>query len=266
MPVRSGTDHTPPGSAPAVVRAIAVLDAIAESPTGFLSLSEVARAVGIPKSSASAICNALEAGLLIRRDDVGYRLGRRTVELGGAYLSRLDQVAEFYDFCAKSKLFANETVRLSVLAGSDTLCLARSEGRPALRLTSGIGDRFPASSSAQGKALLALLDDPEVERLFHGIPELPQATNRSIRTLPDLLADLGRTRQRGYGMDTSEAADHVVGLAVAIATRGVRSPLLAASVTLLDSQVTDERREAMVRELRRLASALGNPMSQVSPA
>jgi len=95
---------------------------------------------------------------------------------------------------------------------------------------------------------------------------LPQATNRSIRALPDLLADLGRTRQRGYGMDTSEAADHVVGLAVAIATRGVRSPLLAASVTLLDSQVTDERREAMVRELRRLASALGNPMSQVSPA
>jgi len=266
MPVRSGTDQTPPGSAPAVIRAISVLDAIAESPTGFLSLSEVARAVGIPKSSASAICNALEAGLLIRREDVGYRLGRRTVELGGAYLSRLDQVTEFYDFCASSPLFATETVRLSVLAGIDTIGLARYEGHPALRLTSGIGDRFPASSSAQGKALLAQLDDPEVERLFHGIPVLPQATNRSIRTLPDLLADLGATRLRGYGMDNSEAAEHVVGLAVAIATRGVRSPLLAASVTLLDSRMTDERRDTMVSELRRLASALGNPMSQVSPA
>ena len=110
------------------------------------------------------------------------------------------------------------------------------------------------------------MDDTEVERLFHGIPELPQATSRSIRALPDLLSDLGRTRQRGYGMDVSEAADHVVGLAVAIATRGVRSPLLAASVTLLDSQVTDQRRDTMVRELRRLASALGNPMSQVPPA
>jgi len=266
MPVRSGTDLTPPGSAPAVVRAIAVLDAIADSPTGYLSLSEVARAIGIPKSSASAICNALETGLLIRREDVGYRLGRRTVELGGAYLSRLDQVTEFYDFCANSELFAQETVRLSVLAGIDTLCLARYEGRPALRLTSGIGDRFPANSSAQGKALLAKLDDAEVERLFHGIPELAQATSRSIRTLPDLLADLAGTRQRGYGLDAGEAADHVVGLAVAIATRGVRSPMLAASVTLLDSQVTDARRDAMVRELRRLASALGNPMSPVSPA
>lgn len=266
MPVRSGTDQTPPGSAPAVVRAIGVLDALAESPTGFLSLSDLARELRIPKSSASTICNALEAGRLIRRHDIGYRLGRRTVELAGAYLSRMDQVAEFYDHCTNSSLFAAETVRLSVLAGTDTLCLARYEGRPALRLTSGIGDKFPANASAQGKALLAQLDDSEVERIFHGIDELPQVTSRSIRTLPELLADLERTRRRGYGLDEGEAADHVVGLAVTIATRGVRSPMLAVSVTMLDSQVTDERHDAVVTELRRLASALGNPMSQVSPA
>jgi DNA-binding IclR family transcriptional regulator len=263
MPVRSGTDQTPPGSAPAVVRAIAVLDALAESPTGFLSLSDLARELGIPKSSASTICNALEAGMLIRRGDIGYRLGRRTVELGGAYLSRMDQLAEFYDHCTSSVLFSAETVRLSVLAGTDTLCLARYEGRPALRLTSGIGDKFPANASAQGKALLAQLDDSEVERIFHGIGELPQATHRSIRTVPELLADLGRTRRRGYGLDECEAADHVVGLAVAIPTRGVRSPMLAVSVTMLDSQVTDERRERAVSELRRIATALGNPMARV---
>lgn len=262
MPVRSGTDQAPPGSAPAVVRAVAVLDALAESPTGLMSLSDLARHVGIPKSSTSAICNALEAGLLIRREDVGYRLGRRTVELGGAYLSRLDQVTEFYDFCANSALFAAETVRLSVLAGIDTLCLARYEGRPALRLTAGIGDKFPASASAQGKALLARLDDSEVERLFHGIPELPRATNSSIRAVPSLLADLALTRDRGFAVDEGEAADHVVGLAVAIATRGVRSPLLAVSVTLLDSEATDTRRARAVDELRRAAGFLGNPMAR----
>ncbi len=266
MPARSGTDITPPGSAPAVVRAIAVLDALAASPTGFLSLSDLAREVGIPKSSASAICNALETGLLIRREDAGYRLGRRTVELGGAYLARLDQVAEFYDFCASSDLLSAETTRLSVLAGIDTLCLARYEGRPALRLTSGIGDKFPASASAQGKALLAQLDDTEVERLHHGIDELATATARSLRTVPELLTDLAATRARGYGRDESEAADHVVGVAVAIATRGVRSPMLAASVTMLDSQVTPDREAAMVAELRRLAGVLGNPMSQLPPS
>ncbi len=199
--------------------------------------------------------------MLIRREDIGYRLGRRTVELGGAYLSRMDQLAEFYDHCTNSVLFSAETVRLSVLAGTDTLCLARYEGRPALRLSSSIGDKFPANASAQGKALLAQLDDSEVERIFYGISELSQATHRSIRTVPDLLADLERTRRRGYGLDEGEAADHVVGLAVTVPTRGVHSPMLAVSVTHLDSQATDERRARTVLELRRIATALGNPMS-----
>lgn len=261
MPARTGTDLTPPGSAPAVVRAIAVLDALAASSTGYLSLSDLAREIGMPKSSASAICNALEAGLLIRREDIGYRLGRRTVELGGAYLARLDQVTEFYDVCTASTLFQHETVRLSVLAGIDTLCLARYEGRPALRLTAGIGDKFPASASAQGKALLAQLDDAEVERLYHGLPRLQAATANSITTLPDLLAELRATREKGFAIDESEAADHVVGMAVTVPTRGVRSPMLAVSVTLLDEQATPERREATVAELQRIARVLGNPMA-----
>lgn len=266
MPARTGTDATPFGSAPAVVRAIAILDALADSPTGVMSLSDLAREVGVPKSSTSAICNALEAGGLIRRDEVGYGLGRRLVELGGSYLSRLDQVALFYDECARSPRLSRETVRLSALAGIDTLGLGRYEGRPALRLTSGIGDRFPASASAQGKALLANLDDEEVVRLFHGISELPRVTRNSRRTVSRLLKDLAVIRQQGWAADEQEAAEHVVGLAVAVPTRGVRAPQLAVSATLLDADATPDRRADMVAELQRLAHALGNPMEPAHEA
>lgn len=266
MPARSANDQTPPGSAPAVVRAVGVLDALAASPTGFLSLSDLARELGIPKSSASAICNGLEAGGLIRREEIGYRLGRRTVEIGGAYLSRMDQVREFYDVCAQSELLRYETVRLSLLAGIDTLCLARYEGHPALRLTQGIGDKFPANASAQGKVLLAQLDDAEVVRLFHGLPTLNVATARTIRTVPELLTDLAAARTRGWAMDEGEAADHVIGMAVAVPTRGVRSPMLAVSTTLLDADAVPERVAGLIEELQRVASLLGNPMSPVAAA
>lgn len=225
-----------------------------------MTLSNLARAIGIPKSSTSTICNALENGGLVRRDELGYSLGRRLVELGGSYLSRLDQVSEFYDLCTESPLFAGETVRLSALAGIDTFCLARYEGHPALRLTAGIGDRFPASASAQGKALLARLDDTEVKRLYYGIPELPRLTRNSRRTVGRLLRDLAQVRLQGWAVDEQEAAEHVVGLAVAIPTRGVRSSMLAVSVTLLDTDATPSRREEMVAELQRFAGALGNPM------
>ncbi len=260
-PVRSGTDVTPPGAAPAASRAVAVLDALAASESGTLNLSDLSRALGAPKSSTSAICTALEAGGLIRRDDLGYSLGRRLVELGGTYLSRLDQVGEFYTLCAESEVLSGETVRLSTAAGIDVLCLARYEGHPAIRLTTNIGDRLPSSSCAQGKVLLARLDDSEIERLYYGIPVLPGLTSHSRRTMAKLLKDLRRARALGYAMDDEEAVENVVGLAVRVPARGVRAPILAVSVTFLKSDFNDVVRDRLVRDLQRVARQLGNPLA-----
>lgn len=248
------------GAAPAVVRAAAVLDALAMADGPGLTLSELARGVGVAKSSMSSVCAALEGAGLIQRDEHTYALGRRLVELGGAYLARTDAVAEFYAFCESSPLLASETVRLSALAGTDILVLARYEGHPPLRLTSGIGDRFPASACAQGKALLARLDDAEIVRLFHGIDELPRMTALSVRTLDALLEDVHRTRARGFALDEQESVEHVIGLAVEVPTRGARMASMAVSSTLLDAEATPGRRDDLVAALRALASNLGNPM------
>jgi DNA-binding IclR family transcriptional regulator len=260
-PVRGGTDVTPPGAAPAVSRGIAVLDALAGSENGSMTLSDLSRALGVPKSSTSAICTALELGGMVRRDDLGYSLGRKLVELGGAYLARLDQVSEFHRACLESTVFRAETLRLSTAAGIDCLCLARYEGHPAIRLTTNIGDRLPASSCAQGKALLARLDDSEIERLYHGIDELPRLTSRSRRSVPRLLKDIRLARARGYAIDEEESADSVMGLAVVVPTRGVRAPILAISVTKHKSDWNEPTRERLVDELKRVATMLGNPMA-----
>ncbi len=260
-PVRGGTDVTPPGAAPAVSRAVAVLDAIAASESGTMTLADLSRDLGVPKSSTSTICTALELGGLVRRDDLGYSLGRKVVELGGSYLARLDQVSEFHRACLESPLFRSETLRLSTAAGIDTLCLARYEGHPAIRLTTNIGDRLPASSCAQGKALLARLDDSEIERLYYGIDELPRMTARSRRTVARLLKDVRLARARGYAVDDEESADSVVGVAVVVPTRGVRAPVLAISVTKHKSDWNEDTRRLMVDELTRIAMLLGNPMA-----
>lgn len=265
MPVTSGRDDVPTGAAPAVVRATAVLDALAASPAGFLSLSDLAREVGIAKSSALTIVNALEAGGMVRKDEQGYSLGRRLVELGGAFLARLDQVREFYEGCERSPVLAPETLRLSASGGIDVLCMARYEGHPATRLTAGIGDKLPASATAQGKVLLARLDDDEVIRLYHGLDELPQMTRRSHRTLEQLLVDLREIRERGYSVDEQEAAENVIGLACIVPTRGVHAIQLAVSVTLHAREASPARREELVHELLGLATGLGNPMQPGEP-
>jgi ribose transport system substrate-binding protein len=72
---------------PALARAVRVLEQV--SLRGPLSLSELARALSLPKSSLLRDCADLVAEqLLIRRPDGSYELGMRVAELASARLSR----------------------------------------------------------------------------------------------------------------------------------------------------------------------------------
>jgi len=98
------------GNTPAVTRAIRILDLLAETPGQTRTLSEIARELGIAKSSVSNLCVALEDGGLVRRTGAGYLLGRSTVELGGAFLSGFDQIREFYRACEDSEVLRRQLV------------------------------------------------------------------------------------------------------------------------------------------------------------
>jgi len=85
--------------APAVTRAAAILDLLAENGGVAAGPSELARRLGLPKSSIANVCGALADAGLVRRVGTGFALGRRLAELGGAYLATIDLVREFYDAC-----------------------------------------------------------------------------------------------------------------------------------------------------------------------
>src|SRR4051794_11824883 len=136
---------------PAVTRAVAILDALADAEGVPLSVSELARGLGLPKSSTANLCASLEESGLVTRTGTGFTLGRKLVELGGRYLSTVDQIREFYELCRRAPLLSRETARVAVLDHLDVLYLARYDGTQPLRLTANIGDRFPASCTATGK-------------------------------------------------------------------------------------------------------------------
>jgi IclR family transcriptional regulator, blcABC operon repressor len=115
--------------APAVTRAAAILDVLAENPSVPAGPSELARRLGLPKSSIANICNALADTGLVRRIGTGFALGRRLAELGGAYLAAVDLVQEFYDASRELPAASDETVQLAVLDGLEMTYLARHDGR-----------------------------------------------------------------------------------------------------------------------------------------
>jgi DNA-binding IclR family transcriptional regulator len=246
--------------APAVTRAATILDVLAENGGEAAGPSEIARRLGLPKSSIANICGALADSGLVRRVGTGFALGRRLAELGGAYLATVDQVQEFHEASRRLETGSEETVQLAVLDGIEMTYLARHDGRQPVRLTSGIGRRLPASCTATGKAALASLDDAEIARRYAGVTTLPALSDHSHRTVPELMADLAEVRRRGYAIDDEETMEGVVCYGVLVRGRQPGEGPYAASITLLKVRATEERVQLLLADLRWLAQQLADPL------
>ena len=255
---RFGTDGD--GSpAPAVTRAAAVLDALEASGGEPLGVSDLARALGIAKSSTSHLCQALEDARLIQRRENGYVLGRRTIELAGAYLSGFDEVRSFYELCGRTVALREHVVQIAMLDGTDVLYVARYQGKSRFRLAANIGERFPAALTATGQALLAGLSPAEVTRRFRGV-DIPQLTERSLSGLADLQAQLAKVRADGYAVDDEGVHPGVIGIAVRLNARLAGETMLSLGVTVLKRLATEQLRTQLLGELKSLAAALSNPL------
>ena len=245
--------------APAVTRAAGILRLLADNGGLAAGPSELARRLGLPKSSIANITSALADAGLLRRVGTGFALGRRLAELGGAYLATVDEVQEFYETCRELAIASEETIQLAILDGSEMTYLARHDGQQPVRLTSQIGRRLGASHTATGKAALATLDDDEVRRRFEG-RRLPVMTSRSHPTVGALLEDLAVVRQRGYAIDDEETVEGVVCYGVAIPGRRPGEGPYAASITLLKVRATDAREVLLLADLNLLRARLSDPL------
>ncbi len=253
----------PRDPAPAVTRSIRILGILADAHGIPMALSDIARAIEAAKSSTSNLCAVLEDGGLIQRRGAGYVLGRRCVELGGAYLATFDQVREFYTLCLDSESLSHELVQIAVLDGTDVLYLARHEGRAPLRLSAAIGDRYPAAATAVGNALLAELDPDVVSARFGGRDVFPRLTEHSTKDLAELLDKLAETRSRGWAVDDGGVHPSVYGVAMVIPPRSGGEQPIAIGCSLMKPTMTDERLDAVLDQLHGAVRALSNPLTDL---
>jgi DNA-binding IclR family transcriptional regulator len=243
-----------------VSRALQILTLLEHANGEPVSLGEIARGIGAAKSSTSNLCQVLEDGRMIARTAAGYVLGRRTVELGGAFIARFNQIREFYDFCASAPLLGHEVVQIAMLDGTDVLYLARHEGRAPMRVSASIGSRFPAASTAVGNALLTTLSDSEIAARFSGPQHFPQRTDHSVQNLDGLLRKVRLARQRGYAIDDNEVHPGVYCIAVVLPPWASGDQSLAMGASLMAAQATDQFVVSIVEELVLAVERLSNPL------
>lgn len=245
---------------PALTRAMRIVDLLAESGQPGLTVTEISTQTGIAKSTTALLCGVLEEEGLARRHENRYTLGRRFLTLAGDYLATVDQLGDYYEEVRRQPIMSRQSARLALLDGTDVIYLARYEAGRSRRFTGAVGDRFPASVTATGKAILSTMPDPIVEALFRG-KVFPRFTQRSIGSLPELLADLDQVRRRGYAIDDEETNLGQVCFAVPVLDGQGEVAQLSVSTTMSAATVATIDRGAVLAELRHVAEVFENPIA-----
>jgi DNA-binding IclR family transcriptional regulator len=186
-----------------VDRAAALLLALGES-HGEAGVTELARKLGLHKSTASRLLATLQKrGLVEQDDETGkYRLGivvirlaeraERTLDLRSIAMPELERLARL----------THETTGLGVLDGDQLLTVAQADGPNLVAVGDWTGRTVPLHCVASGKVLMAALAEREVMRLVRR--GLDKFTDRTIVDLEPLLEELARIRRRGYATAIGE--------------------------------------------------------------
>jgi len=216
-------------------RVLAVLIQLAEYPEG-VSLDELATRLGSSKSTVHrALASLRRAHLAMQVSRGVYVLGDEFFRLAyrnqagrpeGALIEpALRELAELY----------GETTHYAVLDGTDVVYRAKVDPpMGAMRLTSVVGGRNPASRTAVGKALLSFLVTSEAElRNWLGSQTLEVRTPKSIVTVEALWKELELTRDRGYAVDDEENEVGVNCVAIPVFMDSSMAPIGAVSVSAL---------------------------------
>ncbi|GAA1390302.1 IclR family transcriptional regulator [Luteococcus peritonei] len=250
-------------SVPALARAMRIVDLLAGEGQPGLGVTEIANRTGIAKSTTALLCTALEEEGMLRRHGNHYRLGRRFLGLAGDYLATVDQLGDFYDEVRRQPLMSTQAARLALLDGTDVIYLARYEVGHTRRLSGAIGDRFPASITATGKAMLSTLPPGAVEDRYRG-KLFPRFTERSIQSLPELEQDLALVRERGYALDDEETNLGQVCVALPVVNVPGEVAQLSVSTTVSKELFTQTPVEVFVAELRQVVEIFENPLADRS--
>jgi len=207
-----------------IARAADVLNALGKHTDG-LSLGEIARQVGLPRSTVQRIVQSLDdANLVIAASPTsGVRLGPAIVALA-ASVKQLSTAEMARPLVVQLSKDTGESVDVAVLGNDKAVIVDVIRGSYPLLAVSGLGSSRPLHASASGKALLAALSPEQFAALKKHLL-LPAVTRNTITDWARLEREIELVRQTGLAFDHEE---YIVGIcAVAAAIRGPGDELVS---------------------------------------
>jgi DNA-binding IclR family transcriptional regulator len=197
------------GGKQVIARAAAVLKTLENQRHG-LSLSQIAKASGLPRTTVHRIVTALEAQQMVIAGSEGVRLGPALVRLAAS--AHTDIVAIARPYVESLGRRTRETVDVSVYRGLHAISVDQYPSDQELRVVSPVGTAFPIHCTAHGKILLSALSDASVVQLLADPLERRTAATRVA--VQAVVEEVGVAREQGWAIDVEEHAPGVCGIGI----------------------------------------------------
>jgi DNA-binding IclR family transcriptional regulator len=238
-----------------IARAASVLRALEGRPEG-LSLGQIAREVGLARSTVQRIVAALGAEDFVTEAQPGrgVRIGPGLARLAASIGSNLTEILHPHLVALRDEV--GETVDLSILSGGSAVFIDQIPGQQRLVALSGIGERFPLHCTANGKAILACFSKKDaaalIERSAGEHPDHPLSDRAK------LARELDAVRRKTLAFDLGE---HGYGIsAVGVATLDAFGRPVAVSVPAPSHRFNAQRErlsEALLAFRQKLVAIVG---------
>jgi len=253
---------------PAVDRALRILNAFKNGHAEY-GVTDLSRLLSIHKSTVHDILHTLAHYGVLERNPATqkYRLGPGLLEFGHLARQRRDVREVAHPFLRPLVEATDLTVLLGVFEADSITIVDKVEPPDELRITASVGQRIPFCAGSFGRAFLAWMDEPGVDRLLAS-PGLRKFTNTSITNPAAYKASLAKVRRQGYAVD--EAEEYLEGVWAASAPiRDATRVAAVMTVVGFASRISAARKKTAIRALlqatRHISHMLGAPTTNKKP-
>ena len=238
-----------------IERASRVLRSLEGQASG-LSLSEIAKATGLPRSTVQRIVGALEAEQFVISATPKARVVLGPALLRLAASVKIDIVGLASPAMQQLSAETGETVDLSVLQGTSAVFVHQLSGRHRLRAVSAVGESFPLHCTACGKALLAVAGADLMSALTDR--QLPAYTANTITDVSELRANIASFNGKGLCYDNEEHAEGISAIGTAfIDPMGRKYAVSVPLPTLRYDKMRERLEKSLIRCRNQIIDAMG---------
>jgi DNA-binding IclR family transcriptional regulator len=227
---------------------------------GDLSLDQITRKSGLPKSTSFRLLSSLEkCGYLVQNKESGrYSLGERFFSLANSTLPYQRLIAIARPYLNSLMLTFAESVNLGIYDDGMVAHIFTIDSPKPYRVSATVGNRAYLHCTGMGKALAAYMDEPALRSVFlkYGLPPRTQYT---LTTEEAIFQDLAKIRETGVSHDNQEDVEGVECFASAIfGSDGTPVASMSLSGPMIRMRPQSDSMRAAVRETaRRISFALG---------